>query len=97
MVLYQSGFHAKDYDSNFEKHILKKGDRFKMLEEDEDEVGVGGLKPTFELQIETWWLCMPFIDTLDGFYVNVVHGMGIPQNHNWPTNSKQSGAGNWVV
>ena len=52
MVLYQSGFHAKDYDSNFEKHILKKGDRFKMLEEDEDEVGVGGLKPTFELQIE---------------------------------------------
>ena len=28
----------EDYDSNFEKHILKRGDRFKMLEEDEDEV-----------------------------------------------------------
>lgn len=28
---------VQDYDSNFEKHILKKGDRFKMLEEDEDE------------------------------------------------------------
>ncbi|CAE7666684.1 cwf19l2 [Symbiodinium pilosum] len=28
---------VQDYDANFEKHILKRGDRFKMLEEDEDE------------------------------------------------------------
>jgi len=28
---------VQDYDSNIEKHILKRGDRFKMLEEDEDE------------------------------------------------------------
>ncbi|CAK9018157.1 unnamed protein product [Durusdinium trenchii] len=28
----------QDYDANFEKHILKKGGKFKMLEEDEDEV-----------------------------------------------------------
>lgn len=27
----------QDYDANFEKHILKKGGKFKMLEEDEDE------------------------------------------------------------
>ena len=28
---------VQDYDANFEKHILKRGDKFKMLEEDEDE------------------------------------------------------------
>lgn len=28
---------VQDYDANFEKHILKKGGKFKMLEEDEDE------------------------------------------------------------
>ena len=27
----------EDYDANLEKHILKRGDRFKMLEDDEDE------------------------------------------------------------
>ncbi|CAJ1432775.1 unnamed protein product [Effrenium voratum] len=28
---------VQDYDSNFGKHILKRGDKFKMLDEDEDE------------------------------------------------------------
>ncbi|OLP89248.1 CWF19-like protein 2 [Symbiodinium microadriaticum] len=28
---------VQDYDANLEKHILKRGDRFKMLEDDEDE------------------------------------------------------------
>jgi len=44
---------VQDYDANFEKHIIKKGTKFKMLDEDEDEAYGLGMYESKENKMES--------------------------------------------